>query len=192
VPGAAWLALGALVATGGIAVAVLAWRSSSDGKEALTVSAETGVRGVGFGASEDAVRRVFGEPAGGEGYFPEGESYTGPPGIPSPDGTRPRVLRYEDVAFLLSHRGVFSFMVTAGEAVTPRGIGVGDSLDSARRAYSMDNCGKSTRGEPLFGGPPPTYRWCRTILEDGAHVFFGNDPIESITFTRLGSQPASR
>jgi hypothetical protein len=44
-------------------------------------------------------------------------------------------------------------------------------------------CGEQVAGEPLLGGEPPKYRWCRTTVAH-VRVFFGGDPIESITLTR--------
>jgi hypothetical protein len=46
-------------------------------------------------------------------------------------------------------------------------------------------CGEAVAGEPLFGGETPTYPWCRALIGD-TRVFFGRDPIESITLTSYG------
>jgi hypothetical protein len=83
-------------------------------------------RGVRMGAGEADVRRVFGEPGDGEGFFPLGESFGeigGAPGVrnwPHDWRGRPTVLRYEGVAFLVGPRGVFAFVVTEEGARTKR------------------------------------------------------------------------
>jgi hypothetical protein len=45
-------------------------------------------------------------------------------------------------------------------------------------------CGKAIAGEAVFG-ESPSYRWCRALV-GGVRVFFGGDPIESITLTSYG------
>lgn len=63
------------------------------------------------------------------------------------------------------------------------GVGVGDPLDAVVDRYDGVRCAEAVAGEPLLGGETPTYRWCRALV-DGTRVFFGGDPIESITLTR--------
>jgi hypothetical protein len=67
-------------------------------------------------------------------------------------------------------------------AETHAGIGVADPLSAARDRYSGAECGDAPRGEPFTGGEQPIYPWCRVVVGD-VHVFFGGDPIESITLT---------
>jgi hypothetical protein len=141
---------------------------------------------VRLGSSESDVRAAFGDPGGGDGFFPlEAESYRGPISIASPDGREPILLRYEHVAFLLAPgHGVFALTVNDPDAVTLRGVGPGDPLDRVRE-YERVRCGEAVAGEPLFGGDTPTYPWCRARL-DSTEVFFGDDPIESVTLTEPG------
>lgn len=69
---------------------------------------------------------------------------------------------------------------------------VGDESDDrnafvracARQVRPVD-CGEAVASEPLSGGETPTYSWCRVVVGD-IRVFFGADPIESITLTRYG------
>jgi len=70
-------------------------------------------------------------------------------------------------------------------ARTRTGVGVGDELDRVRERYERVECGEAVAGEPLFSGEPPTYSWCRALV-GGTRVFFGGDPIESITVTSYG------
>lgn len=149
------------------------------------------LRGVRFGASAAQVRAALGKPTDdGQGFFPEGADFTGPPAIPAPSsdrGTRvsPETLHYQDAAYLVSPTaGVFAMAVLAEGAETRAGVRVGDSLERVRERYSSKvDCGEAAAGESLFGGDPPTYPWCRTRIGD-LGVFFGEDPIESITLTR--------
>ncbi len=70
----------------------------------------------------------------------------------------------------------------ADDARTRAGVGVGDELARVREAYEGVECGEAIAGEPLFGDDYPTYSWCRTRVRR-IRVFFGEDPIESITMT---------
>lgn len=45
-------------------------------------------------------------------------------------------------------------------------------------------CGEAVAGEALVGGETPMYPWCRVRVGDSI-VFFGEDPIESVTLARL-------
>jgi hypothetical protein len=147
---------------------------------------------VAMGASEADVRRAFGEPGGGEGFYPLGNDFGeigGAPAVrnwPPNDRTEPRVLRYEDVAFLVGSRGVFAFVVTADRAHTRRGIAVGDPLAQARRAYDL-GCGEGVAGERIGGGVAYRYPTCRGTIGGRIRIWFGEDPIRSVTLARVGS-----
>jgi hypothetical protein len=142
--------------------------------------------GVGLGSSEAEVRAALGEPGGGDGYKPLSESdYRGPPHIRALGGVKPILLRYDESAYLLNARTkrVFSMIVSKPGATTRAGVGVGDPLSGVRRNYENPVCGRAVAGEPLFGDEVPTYPWCR-IRRGDVEVFFGDDPIQSITVTR--------
>jgi hypothetical protein len=146
--------------------------------------------GVRMGASEAEIRRAFGDPGGGEGFFPLGEEFGdigGAPAVrnwPPNDRSEPTVLRYEDVAFLLGSRGVFAFVVTAEGTHTRRGVAIGEPLAEARRAYDV-GCGEGVAGERLGGGVE-TYPTCRGTIGERIRIWFGEDPIRSITLARVG------
>ena len=153
------------------------------------------VRGIRFGDSAAHVRRLLGEPSDdAQGFFPEGSDFTGPPSIAAPrrDQARvpplpPQTLHYEDVAYLVSPTvGVFSMATLAEGARTRAGVAVGDDVARVRERYRGVRCGEAVAGEPLFGGDVPKYPWCRVQVGD-VRVFFGDDPIESITLTRAAS-----
>ena len=152
---------------------------------------DDGVR-VRFGDRERDVRERLGEETDHHaGFFPEGADYTGPPAIPSPESDRgsripPAELHYDGTAYLVSPTvGVFSMATLEQGARTRAGVGVGDDLELVRERYVRAECGEAVAGESLFGGEPPTYPWCRALVGD-IRVFFGEDPIESITLTRYG------
>lgn len=151
----------------------------------MTVDERAGVvRGIHFGAAANEIRRRLGKPTDDKmGFFPAGTDYTGPPAISVRDRVHPATLHYEDTAFLVSRTsGAFAMVTLAGSARTRAGVAVGDDLDRVRERYRRVTCGDASAGEPVLGGAAPTYHWCRTVV-DGVHVFFGGDPIASITLT---------
>ena len=146
--------------------------------------------GVRFGDSEAQVRARLGEESDDDdGFFPAGTDYSGPDSVPSPRSDqrpprRPATLHYEDAAYLVSPTaGVFAMASLAEDARTRAGVGVGDDLTLVRERYDEVRCGESVAGESIFGGETPMYPWCRADVGD-IRVFFGEDPIESITLTR--------
>jgi hypothetical protein len=147
-------------------------------------------RGIAIGATAADIRRAFGEPGSGEGFFPLDESFGeigGAPAVvnwPRDWRGRPTVLRYESVAFLVGPEGLFAFVVTERGARTRRGVAIGDPLAKAVRAYGL-GCIDQPYGEPLFGGDVPTFRTCRGTVDRRIRIWFGRDPIRSITLARV-------
>jgi hypothetical protein len=188
--------LAALLLASAAVVMALALAFGGDDEEAspVLVDERDGIlHGVRFGDSEDEVRARRGEPSDdSDGFFPDGADYTGPPGIPSPrtdqaSPRQPRPLHYDETAYLVSPSvGVFSMATLEEGARTRAGPGVGDDLALVRERYDRVDCGEAVAGEPLLGGETPTYPWCRALV-GGIRVFFGEDPIESITLTRYRS-----
>jgi hypothetical protein len=173
----------------GLAVAVLlsgcAHKGSSKAARPVTVDERIGVvQGVHFGDTAKDIRLRLGEPTDHkDGFFPSGADYTGPPSIAVRDRARPMTLHFKHSAFLVSRRvGTFSMATLAENARTRAGVAVGDDLDRVREHYKAVTCGEQIAGEGSFGGETPQYRWCRTVVA-GVHVFFGGDPIASITLT---------
>jgi hypothetical protein len=149
------------------------------------------LHGVRFGDSEGDVRARLGEPTDhAEGFFPQGADYTGPPSISvlktdRRPPRRPTPLHYDDAAYLVSPTaGVFAMATLEDGARTLRRVAIGDALPTVNNRYGGATCNAAVRGEPLSGGKPPTYRWCRVRVGRIA-VVFGGDPIESITLVRL-------
>ena len=150
-------------------------------------------RGVRMGDSARRVRRVFGRPMTGDGFSPAGKlpaEIGVPASIPTPGGRRPLLLKYADVAFLVGPRGVYAFIVAEKGARTRRRVHVGDRLGSARRAYRL-RCGRVTAGEKVRRGYE-TYPSCWTTIERRVRIWFGDDPIRSITLLSFRHLRVSR
>lgn len=183
----------ALIACGVLGLAALVFGLVAlrrDDAEALLVDEHAGtLHGVRFGDSESDVRTRLGQETDDRaGYFPAGRQYTGPFAIPVPASNHasriaPSELHYRDDAYLVSATaGVFSMTTLDGSAQTRAGVGVGDELALVRERYARVSCGDAVGGESLLGRGR-TYPWCRALVGD-TRVFFGADPIASITITR--------
>jgi hypothetical protein len=150
-------------------------------RERVVVDERRGeVAGIHFGDTSTRVRAVRGREKGREGFVPTEARgrYTGPRAIPVGART-PETLDYETDAYLVSPGfGVLSMTTVAGGATTRAGVSIGDDLDAVRSRYQRVIC----RETP--GGEAGSYRWCRARVGHVA-VFFGGDPISSITLTRL-------
>jgi hypothetical protein len=194
-------ALAGIIVLAGLTAAGLLWVAGAEDEDpqVIVVDERAGrLRGVAFGETAEEVRARLGAPTDeADGFFPEGADFTGPPAIPSPrsdQGSRvpPEELHYDDTAYLVSPTvGVYSMAMLARGARTRAGIGVGDDLEEVRKRYDRVDCGNAIAGEPLFGSDYPTYPWCRAIVGE-VRVFFGADPIESVTLTRLAGTPRGR
>lgn len=138
--------------------------------------------GVRFGETAAQIRDQMHNPTdSAAGFFPKGFVYSGPPGIPSPDqgtATPPQTLHYGYLAYLVSPTGgVYAMATPAKGATTKAGVGVGDPLAGVATSFTHIDCGHTA------GGESAPYNWCRATLPK-ARVFFGGDPIRSITLTR--------
>ena len=165
--------------------AVGAWFAvAKDGAETATVTIDerTGAyRSIRFGTSERDVIRALGKPDREPGFAPAGES-------PSEVGVPERIpaigpgglLKYDGVGFLGTPRGgVYAFIVTQAGATTNRGVSIGDRMDVARGKYQLE-CSEVAGGESLLGRQE-FYPSCGARLRNGFRIWFGRDPIRSIT-----------
>ena len=179
---------GALIVGAGVALVVLV-RDGAD-TAAVTIDEQAGAyRGVRFGSTEQGVIRVFGRPDRSPGFAPSGENPS-QVGVPAPIPASPNrggLLKYKGVGFLgTPESGVYAFIVTQRGATTTRGVAIGDSLDVARSRYRL-RCSEVAGGESLLGGRE-FYPSCGARVGRGVQIWFGRDPIRSIT---LVSQPQS-
>jgi hypothetical protein len=145
-------------------------------------------RGVRMGDGAAKVRRRFGPPGPGDGIAPLGDRFSeigGPAVVPAPTGSHrpPRVMRYDDVTFILGRKGVYAFLVVEQDARTRRGVAVGDPLLVARAAYRL-RCA-AVIGSELPTGGYERYPSCRGTLRSRIRIWFGRDPIRSITLLSL-------
>jgi hypothetical protein len=141
-------------------------------------------RGVGIGASAAEIRRVFGARAFADLYRePIGplDAEFRDDGLPMvisfPDrlsAGRTAVLRYSDASFLFFDGKVFAVVVTDDEAATGRGLAIGHDLGSVEQRYEKMTCREA---EPESG----PYPYCAGVLGPQRHVWFGQDPIASVT-----------
>ena len=145
-------------------------------------------RGIRLGDAEATIRRRFGAPGEGEGFFPLGESFGdigGPPAVRAwpPGSSSSKALRYEGVAFAVGSEGVYAVIVTE-LARTLRGVAIGDDLAQSQRLYEV-GCSKRVFGERIGGGSL-TYPTCRGTIDGRIRIWFGEDPIRSIAIARVG------
>ena len=165
--------------------AVGAWFAvATDGADTATATIDerTGAyRGIRFGTAERDVIRALGKPDHTPGFVPAGEnpSQVGvPERIPAigPGG----LLKYDGVGFLgTPEGGVYAFIVTDTGATTRRGVSIGDRMDVARSKYRLE-CREVAGGESLLGREE-FYPSCSARLSSGTRIWFGRDPIRSIT-----------
>lgn len=89
-------------------------------------------------------------------------------------------MKYKGVGFLGTPQGgVYAFIVTQAGATTRRGVSIGDPMDVARSKYVLE-CREVAGGESLFGRQE-FYPSCGARLRNGVRIWFGRDPIRSIT-----------
>jgi len=147
-------------------------REAAHDGDTVVVTRSGRVHGVGIGDPPSRITRRFGSSLLGHGFLPvDAQLFTGPQAIPGAGD----VYRYRGVAFLADDEAVYALTTTVSGAVTEEGVGVGDDLGTIRHAYPNARCGAYDYGDS-------GYSWCRVRL--GANtVFFGGDPIRSITVT---------
>ena len=96
---------------------------------------------------------------------------SGPTSLPSYEH-----LAYRDLALMHDGMQVWGFVTMADDAETPAGVGVGDSLAVAERAYRNLSCSDFEVGE----GGTPSHVACFGRLPAGPAIWFGGDGIDSI------------
>jgi hypothetical protein len=147
---------------------------------------------VRIGSSKAMVRRVFGsygahptaypgepsdvagdETTGGPWSVVTGPHHLGPGGLRGEQVT----LRYPGVAFFVHDDRVFGFLASARGAHTSRGVKIGDRLARVREAYPRFHCEPASRGETTATQAAS----CSGTVAGGRLLYFGEDPIRSIT-----------
>jgi hypothetical protein len=142
---------------------------------------------VGLGSTKAEVERVLGPGDTSAGFAPADRlpaEVAVPLAIPNPFGAeheRPELRRYEDSAFLFLHDRAYAMMLTGRAIETARGVGIGDSIDDVRGRYDAVRCADVAGGESALGGTE-TYPSCQVRIRPRRFVWFGGDPIRSLTF----------
>jgi hypothetical protein len=144
-------------------------------------------RGVRLGATRaEAVARLGEAPpwTDDDPVEPLEEDWTeiGAPSVMTFPGT-PDVLRYPRTVVELEDGRVIAIVTAELGATTPPGVAVGDDLASVRAAYPALRCWDA----PVAGGHG-SYPVCSGRVESRRWLWFGEDPIRSITIAsvRLG------
>jgi hypothetical protein len=149
-------------------------------------------RGVGPGDPSSVLRRRLGAPvvaripAVGFGT-PLGESrgdFVGPSG-----SSGEVTWRYRGLAVVTDRERAEQLVVTDAAAQTPAGVGVGDSLAVASRAYRHLVCDGEITGSDASN---PEYPTCSGHLAGRHGITFYGDPIESISLEGGASGPRVR
>jgi hypothetical protein len=150
--------------------------------ELVDLRAAGAFRDVHLGEFTAGVVRTLGPPTG---YGTSASTTQPPAGAELPGGPAGAVsLGYTDLGVYTRDDRVVWIVVTSPDAQTRRGIGVGDSLALARRAYPLLRCDQhdsSTDEGPT--GPPI----CRERVRQGLNIELIDDPIDTIVIH--GTQP---
>jgi hypothetical protein len=158
------------------------------GSRALLIEEGAGAyRGMVFGEGREVVMRSLGPARPSSGSIaPLGENFDeigGPPFIDTP-GVTHEVLRYAETTVLLTELGVYGYVITADDAETVAGVGIGDNLALAEDRYEKLECGIARQGEYR------TFPYCGGMLGSGRWIWFGEDPIRSIVLTKTELGPS--
>lgn len=181
-----------LLACGSIVGCGASEASSSDGPEIVDLQ-QGEFRGVRLGDSHDRVRRILGRPLGrpDQDWAPVGVDGTeagfpftiSPPRRPTADYERViSSMPYRDVGFHVERRaGVYVMAITAENAITREGVGIGDDLRDIGDRFPGLECGISEAR--VEDSPRP---FCSGRIRRGVHVWFGQDPVRSILIAGSG------
>ncbi|MDP8909748.1 MAG: hypothetical protein M3N47_11700 [Chloroflexota bacterium] len=89
------------------------------------------------------------------------------------------LLRYRHLSISFAPpTGAYVMKIAIPGAGTRAGVAIGDRLDAARTAYPNMRCDVQNRNSEYV-----PYPYCTTKLKDGLYIWFGQDPIRSITLS---------
>jgi hypothetical protein len=97
-----------------------------------------------------------------------------------PSSGAPDTLRYPHLSVLLDNGRVTAMVIAETGAESLGGVGVGDDLDDARKAYPGLACGDAAAGDA-----GATFPYCSVKLGAKRWLRFGEDPVRSITIASL-------
>ena len=157
-------------------------------KSKWVISERGTIDGTGIGSTRTQAIRRFGridKDAHSDPAVPIGTEHQDLGLPPSPDNPH-RPPRYPDHLWrfrgivLTADRRAWLMTITADGARTSRGVGIGSSLDDVRKAYGALRCDRTDTG--AYHEFP--YCWGRTA--HGRYMWFGKDPVRSITISVAG------
>ena len=104
-------------------------------------------------------------------------------------GSRPswEVRIFPQLAVFVDNGRVRGIATPDSAAQTREGVGVGDSLEIAKRHYQGLDCYGVTLGSD---STRPSYPACAGRLKGGNEVYFGGDPVDTIWVTAKGGLEA--
>jgi hypothetical protein len=144
---------------------------------------EGSYRGVPLGATRHQAVGVLGSTPRwhtNDSIAPRDDDWAdiGAPGTIASSG-KPDALRYDHLSVMLDDGRVTAIVTAEDGAETTAGVALGDPLRKARKAYPDLTCGDRPFGDsgtfPYCGGRLTPTRW----------IWFGRDPIASITIASL-------
>lgn len=100
---------------------------------------------------------------------------------PPPGGGGSTLLRYPDAVFKVAAARVVLFSIARAGVTTRGGVGIGDPLGRVRERYEGARCGIRNAGSDA-----PEYPYCVVTVAPRRFVWFGRDPIRSITVAAMG------
>jgi hypothetical protein len=136
----------------------------------------TAHRGIRVGMETAEVRRVLPNPVVGSELAPLGpddDEIGGPTSITDVDENG---FRYRDLVVMLDGPRVTGYVTTDDDAQTRTGVGVGDSLELAKRRYRNLGCDEAT----FHDSNTPEYPFCEGDLGRDVALFISGDPIDSL------------
>lgn len=142
-------------------------------------------RGIAPGIAASRVRSLFGRPVLGDEDRAAAPLGQDPGDISGPSSMQiSQAWRYRELVVFVADGRVLAYLTTDRSAQTAAGVGVGDSLVIAERAYAGLDCSGMTL---VHDAVRPSYLVCTGALPSGDQIWFGGDPIDSIWV--LGNDP---
>jgi hypothetical protein len=142
-------------------------------------------RGVGIGSTRDEAELVLGrlETGPNDPLAPIGGDPVDLGFPPAPQDPRPSpgiaIWRFDDVAMAAGRGRAWLVAVAAQDAFTRAGVGVGSDLDDVRAAYPAADCDTANEGTEYT-----PFDYCTLRVAPGRYLWFGNDPVRSLTMSR--------
>ena len=110
-----------------------------------------------------------------------------PTGPRNPKGMGPQtVWRFREAAMVADRGRAWLAVFTAKDARTTAGVGVGSTLDEARRAYPGSYCATANEGTGYV-----TFPFCTVRVAAGRHLWFAHDPVGvvGVSFAPMACPP---